>query len=368
MQVPFLDLKAQFESVKSEVMPAVEQVCASQMVCLGPAVENFEQSVAKYCGSKHAIGVSSGSDALLVSLMALEVGAGDEVITTPFTFFATAGAIARVGAKPVFVDIDPGSFNMATRDIASVVTPRTAAIMPVHLYGQICRMEPIIEVAAEYELAIVEDACQSIGAAQKDKKAGTFGQFGCFSFYPTKNLGAFGDAGLIVTDDEGLAKKAKMLRNHGQSSQYDYEFIGGNFRMDGIQGAVLDAKLKHLESWNEKRRANAEIYTEKFSGSPVKPPMVEPGNVHTYHQYTILAPKRDELKDYLNKKGVSSAVFYPKPLHLHKCYDYLEHREGDFPVAEQLSKEVLSLPIAPELSSEQIEYAADKVLEFYSKK
>lgn len=347
-------------------MPAIDEVCQSQFLCLGPAVEKFEKEIADFCHCKFALGVSSGSDALLASLMALDIKTGDEVITTPFTFFATAGAVVRTGAKPVFVDIDPDSFNIDPKKIEEKITPKTKAIIPVHIFGQIAQMKPICEIAARHNLAIIEDACQSIGAVQDGKKAGTFGDFGCFSFYPTKNLGAFGDAGLVTTDNPALYEKLKITRDHGQNPRYYYKFVGGNFRLDGIQGAVLSVKLKYLEKWSEKRRQNAQLYNELLADTPVKTPVVEENNISIFHQYTICAPKRDDLQKHLAENQVSSAVFYPKPLHIQDCFADLDYKQGDFPITEKTCQQVLSLPVYPELKKEQIEFVAEKIKAFYN--
>lgn len=365
MQIPLLDLKAQYATIKDEVLRAIGEVCESQALALGPAVERFEKNVGGYCGSKFAIGVSSGTDALLVSLMALEVGAGDEVITTPFTFFATAGSVARVGAKPVFVDVDPDSFNIDPAAIEERITDRTRAIVPVHLFGQMADMEAILDIAERHNLAVIEDAAQAIGASRSGTMAGNFGVCGCFSFYPTKNLGCFGDGGMVTTDSEEFARKIRILRNHGQDPTYFYKTIGGNFRLDGIQGAVLDVKLKHLDAWNDKRRRNAALYDSLFADSPVKTPKIDSNNVSTYHQYTVTVPDRDNLQKFLAENHVGSAVFYPKPLHLQECFKELGYQPGDLPVAERLCGEVLSLPIYPELSAEQVEHIAGTVLKYY---
>ncbi len=365
MQIPILDLKAQYATIKDEVMRAVTDVCQSQMLCLGPAVEQFEKEIAAYCGAKYAIGVSSGSDALLVSLMALDIKPGDEVITTPFTFFATAGAVRRLGAKPVFVDVDSDTFNIDTAGIEAKITDKTRAIIPVHMFGQVAQMKPITEIAKRHNLAVIEDAAQAIGATQDGKKCGAFGDLGCFSFYPTKNLGAFGDGGLVVTNDEKLAEKVRLLRTHGENPRYFYHVIGGNFRLDAIQGAVLGVKLKYLDKWNEKRRQNAAIYDRIFANTLVKTPKVDSDNVSTYHQYTVKVPERDRLQQFLTENKIGSGVFYPKPLHLQDCFAELGYKDSDFPVAEQLCGEVLSLPIYPELTKEQIEYVAKTILKFY---
>ncbi len=365
MQVPLLDLKAQYAAIKDEVMRAISEVCENQTFALGPAVAEFEERIAAYCNSKHAIGVSSGTDALLVSLMALGIKPGDEVITTPFTFFATAGSIVRLGAKPVFVDVDPSSYNIDPSGIEQKITEKTRAIVPVHLFGQVAQMKPIMEIAQRHNLSVIEDAAQAIGTSQDDIKCGNFGDCGCFSFYPSKNLGGFGDGGLVTTDREDLAEKIKILRDHGQNPRYFYKMIGGNFRLDGIQGAVLTVKLKYLDEWNEKRRQNAAVYDSLFADSPVKVPKIEANNVSIYHQYTVTVPERDKLQKFLAENNIGSAIFYPKPLHLQECFSDLGYRPRDFPIAERLCDEVLSLPIYPELVPDQIEYIAKTVLRFY---
>jgi dTDP-4-amino-4,6-dideoxygalactose transaminase len=367
MRVPILDLKAQYATIRGEVTDAISEVCESQAFALGPAVAEFEKNVAAYCNSKHAIGVSSGTDALLVSLMALGVQPGDEVITTPFSFFATAGCIVRIGARPVFVDVDPGSYNIDPAGIEEKITEKTRAIIPVHLFGQLARMEAITEIAERHNLAVIEDAAQAIGASRDGTFAGNFGDCGCFSFYPTKNLGGFGDGGLVTTNSDSLADDIRTLRDHGQKPRYFYKVIGGNFRLDGIQGAVLNVKLKYLDEWNEKRRQNAAFYDSLFAGSPVGTPAVDSGNVSIYHQYTVTVPERDSLQKYLADNDVGTAVFYPKPLHLQDCFEQLGYKEGDMPVTERLCKEVLSLPVYPELSRDEIEYVAGTVLKFYGK-
>ncbi len=365
MRIPILDLKAQYAAIKDEVMQAISEVCENQAFALGPAVAEFEENVAAYCNSKHAIGVSSGTDALLVSLMALDVKPGDEVITTPFSFFATAGCVVRVGARPVFVDVDPDFFNIDPAGIEEKITGKTRAIIPVHLFGQLAGMKAIMEIAQQKNLAVIEDAAQAIGASRDGIKAGNFGNCGCFSFYPTKNLGGFGDGGLVTTNTDVLADDIRTLRDHGQKPRYFYKVIGGNFRLDGIQGAVLNVKLKYLDDWNEKRGQNAALYDSLFAGSPVRTPAIDPGNVSIYHQYTITVPERDKLQKYLADNDIGSAVFYPKPLHLQDCFKELGCKEGDMPVAERLCKEVLSLPVYPELLPDEVEYVARTVLKFY---
>jgi dTDP-4-amino-4,6-dideoxygalactose transaminase len=365
MQIPILDLKAQYASIKDEVIQAISEVCDNQAFALGPAVAEFEENVAKYCNSKYALGVSSGTDALLVSLMALDIKPSDEVITSPFTFFATAGSIIRLGAKPVFADVDRDSFNIDPSAIEQKITDKTRAIIPVHLFGQIAQMKAITEIANRHNLAVIEDAAQAIGASQNGIKAGNFGDCGCFSFYPTKNLGGFGDGGLVTTNREDLATKIKTLRDHGQNPRYFYKVIGGNFRLDGIQGAVLNVKLRYLDGWNEKRRQNAALYDSLFSDSPVKTPEINANNISIYHQYTITVQDRDKLQQFLAENNIGSAIFYPKPLHLQDCFSNLGYKPGDLPIAEQLCKEVLSLPIYSELDTDQIEYVAKTILKFY---
>ncbi|MHC4488462.1 MAG: DegT/DnrJ/EryC1/StrS family aminotransferase [Planctomycetota bacterium] len=365
MQVPILDLKAQYAAVRNEAMQAISEVCESQYFALGPAVAEFEEKIAAYCASKHAIGVSSGTDALLVSLMALEIEPGDEVITTPFTFFATAGCIARLGAKTVFVDVETDSYNIDAGLIEEKITEKTRAIIPVHLFGQIAQMKVITEIAQRYNLAVIEDAAQAIGAHQDGIKCGNFGDCGCFSFYPTKNLSGFGDGGLVTTNTESLAERIRILRDHGQNPRYFYKAIGGNFRLDSVQAAVLAVKLKYLDGWNEKRRQNAALYDSIFANSPVRTPKIEANNISIYHQYTVTVPERDQLQKFLAENQISSAIFYPKPLHLQDCFKELGYKRGDLPVAERLCSEVLSLPVYPELSPEQIEYVARTALEFY---
>lgn len=364
MQVPVLDLKAQYSETKAEIIAAINEVCESQIFALGPVVAGFEKQIASYCGCKDAVGVSSGTDALLISLMALGIGAGDEVITSAFSFGATAEAIARTGAKPVFVDIDSESFNIDPARVEEKITARTRAIMPVHLFGQVAQMQPIIEIAKRKTIAVVEDACQSVGASQDGVKCGNFGDFGCFSFYPTKNLGGFGDGGLVTTNDETLAATIKMLRDHGQDGRYSYKIIGGNFRLDAIQAAVLQVKLKYLDQWSEKRKQNAGLYDKLLAAGPVETPAVDSNNICTYYLYTIKAERREALRRYLSDNGVGTGVYYPSCLHLQPCYSELGYRKGDCPVAEELCSRVLSLPMYPELSSEQIEYVAEKVVEF----
>ncbi|MCH7918382.1 MAG: DegT/DnrJ/EryC1/StrS family aminotransferase [Planctomycetes bacterium] len=365
MQVPLLDLKSQFATIKDAVMPAIDEVCQSQLVCLGPAVQQFETKIAAYCQCRHAVGVSSGSDALIVALMAIDLQPGDEVITTPFTFFATAAAIVRLGGKPVFVDVDPESYNIDPNLIEERITDKTRAIVPVHLFGQMAPMVEIDAIAQKHGLRVIEDAAQAIGSLQEGSRCGSRCELGCFSFYPTKNLGAFGDGGLVTTNDDALAEKLRILRDHGQNPRYHYQMVGGNFRLDGIQGAVLSVKLDYLDNWSDTRRRHASLYDERLASSCVKTPNIAENNLSAYHQYTIRAPRRDDLQRFLGDHQIETAIFYPKPLHLQSCFSYLDYGPGAFPVTETLCEEVLSLPICPELSEEQIERTAERVLAFY---
>jgi dTDP-4-amino-4,6-dideoxygalactose transaminase len=369
MNVPLLDLKAQFQPIRAEVLAAMQTVCDEQGFVLGPRVVSFEESIAKYIGSRYAIGCASGSDALLLSLMALGVKADDEVITIPFTFFATAGAVSRLGAKPVFVDIQPDSFNIDPKLIEQAMTPRTKAIIPVHLFGQCADMATINEIAKRKNVRVIEDACQAIGAAQQGKRAGVLGDTGCFSFFPTKNLGGFGDGGLITTNDQTLADSMAMLRVHGSQVRYLHEAVGINSRLDALQAAVLQIKLKYLDQWTEGRRRNAERYQELFVRTKqvdrVTLPSTMPGNFHVYNQFTVRVPKRDELRAFLKEKGVGTEVYYPLPMHLQNCYRDLGHQKGAFPQSEQAAEEVMSLPIYPELTEAQQAYVVEMIAEFY---
>ena len=358
MEVPLLDLRAQYAPLREEIRRAIDEVADTQSLVLGPHVEAFEKSLAAYCDTKHAIGVSSGTDALLCALMALDVGPGDEVICPAFTFFATAGSIARVGAKPVFVDIDPRTFNIDVEQAAAAVTSKTKAIIPVDLFGQSCDMAAINAIAAKHNLGVIEDAAQAIGAKHHGRPACSNATLGCLSFYPTKNLGAFGDAGAICCQDAALATKVKKLRVHGSGHTYYHEMIGGMFRIAAIQAAVLGVKLKYLNQWHDARRRHAAIYDRVLAGSDVVTPFIEPGNFSIYNQYVVRLQNRDAVKKELQAAGVGSAVYYPLGLHLQECFAYLGQKAGDFPETEKASAEVLALPVYPELSDEQIEYAA----------
>lgn len=364
MNVPLLDLKAQFATIRAEVLSAVTEVLESQVCIGGPKVAELEQRVAAASGCKHAMGVSSGTDALLCSLMALGIGPGDEVVTTPFTFFATAGCIARVGAKPVFVDIDPCTFNINSASIEAAVTPSTKAIMPVHLFGQMCDMDPIMEIAGRHGLAVIEDAAQSIMATYKGRKAGSIGTVGCFSFFPSKNLGGAGDGGMIVSNDGALSEKIALFRNHGAKPKYFHKHIGGNFRLDPIQAAVLLVKLPHLESWSDARQRNAAYYNKRFESSCVGTPHISPNCMSIYNQYVIRVKDRDGLLTHLKSRGIGTEVYYPQPLHLQECFGSLGYTAGSLRESEGAAKSVLALPIYPELTAEMANYVADSVLEF----
>ena len=367
MKVPLLDLEAQYAGIKEELAEAIEAVIESHAYCNGPAVRILEGRLAEYCGCAAAVAVSSGTDALLCSLMALGVGAGDEVITTPFTFFATAGVVWRLGARCVFVDIEPETFNIDPAGIEPAITERTRAVIPVHLFGQVAEMDPILAVAERHGLAVVEDAAQAIGATYRGRKAGSMGTVGCLSFYPTKNLGAMGDAGMILTQDIELAEKLSALRVHGETRKYFHELVGGNFRMDSIQAAVLTVKLRHLDAWTARRRAIAARYDEMLAGvSEVITPTVRDCCASVYNQYVIRVPRRDELKDFLAGRGVATGIYYPLSLHQQECFRSWGYRPGDFPESERAAAEVLALPVYPELSDEQVAYVAGAIREFFA--
>ena len=420
MEVPFVDLKLQFSDIREEVRKAVDVVFESQQFILGPNVKKLEARIAAYSEVKYAIGVSSGTDALLASLMALDLGPGDGVITSPFTFFATAGVIARLGATPIFIDIDPTTYNIDPEKLRELVETKCdvdqgtgrpverksrvdiKAIIPIHLYGQCADMDPLMEMTQKAHLDIVEDAAQAIGAiyysrgfksrgdapaitarisgenpgtgresARAAYKAGSMGRLGCFSFFPTKNLGGFGDAGMVVTDEEAMAEKIKVLRVHGSQPKYHHHLIGGNFRLDELQAAILNVKFLHLERWTEARRKNAERYGRLFEEmgltEHIQLPIIQEGNRHIFNQYVIRVPQRDRLREFLNAKGVRTEIYYPIPLHLQKCFRYLGYKEGDLPESEKAAKETLALPIYPELSQEQQEYVVEQIRNFHER-
>jgi dTDP-4-amino-4,6-dideoxygalactose transaminase len=358
-----LDLKPQFDSIRDEIRVAIDRVIESQRFILGPEVEGLEREISQYSQCAFGIGVSSGTDALLVALMAIDLKPGDEVITTPYSFFATAGCIARLGATPVFVDIEPNSFNIDPRKIEARITKRTRAILPVHLFGQMADMDAIVEISRRHDLIVVEDAAQAIGAEIRGRRAGAFGLLTCFSFYPTKNLGAFGDAGMVTTNDAAMAERVRRLRNHGFSSRYYNEVLGGNFRLDEIQAAVLRVKFKYLEQWTEGRRRNARQYAELLSGQDgVQLPSERSGYRHIFNQFVIQTNRRDALMGRFKEKGIGSEIYYPLPLHLQKCFRYLGNSDGVFPVSESASRETLALPIYPELRPSDIQFVADTIL------
>jgi dTDP-4-amino-4,6-dideoxygalactose transaminase len=364
MQVPLLDLKAQYAKLRDEVRPAIDEVLDSQICIGGPKVEALEKAVAAYSDCQFAVGASSGTDAILNALMSLGLGTGDEVITTPYTFFATGGCIARLGAKPVFVDIDPRTYNIDPKLVAKAVTKKTKAILPVHLYGQMADLDPILAVAREAKLAVIEDAAQSIGSTYRGKKAGSVGTCGCFSFFPSKNLGGVGDGGMVVTNDPALAERVAVMRNHGSKPKYYHKFIGGNFRLDPLQAAVLLVKLKYLPAWHEGRRKNAAYYDQKFAGQKkVVTPHIESWNYSIYNQYVIRVPNRDAVLAHLKEKKIGSEIYYPLPLHLQECFAYLGYKAGDLPHSEAAAKETLALPIYPELTGEMKDYVVASVLE-----
>jgi dTDP-4-amino-4,6-dideoxygalactose transaminase len=386
LTVPLLDLRAQFAQIRAEVMPIIEQVCASQQFILGPHVKSLEAEIAAYCGASHGIGVSSGTDALLLALMAFGFGPGDEVITSPFTFFATAGAIARLGARPTFCDIDPVTFNLSAAAVESFIDRDCSAVdgtlrnrrtggrirglMPVHLYGQSADMPALMAIARRHRLKVIEDAAQAIGTEAADgRRVGSIGDVGCFSFFPSKNLGAFGDAGLVTTQDADLAEHLAVLRVHGGKPKYFHALIGGNFRIDELQAAVLRVKLKHLDGWSEGRRRNAAIYDAAFAaaglGARLETPAVIAGGRHIFNQYVVRVERRDELKTFLGERGIGSEIYYPVPLHLQACFAYLGHRPGDFPESERAAAQTLALPIYPELAEAQLVHVVESVGEFY---
>jgi dTDP-4-amino-4,6-dideoxygalactose transaminase len=369
VNVPLLDLKAQYRTIKAEVLSVIEAVCDEQGFVLGPRLAEFERATARYIGSRHAVGCASGSDALLLALMAFGVKAGDEVITVPFTFFATAGAVSRLGAKPVFVDVESDSFNIDPRQIERAITPRTRAVIPVHLFGQCADMAAINTIAKPRGLHVIEDACQAIGAAQDGRRAGVLADVGCFSFFPTKNLGGFGDGGLMTAEDDAIADALAMLRVHGSRVRYLHEAVGINSRLDALQAAVLHVKLKYLDQWTEGRRRNAERYRRLFADAQlldrVLLPVTKAGNFHVYNQYTVRVRQRDELRNFLKEKGIGTEVYYPLPMHLQNCYQDLGYQKGSFPVSERAAEEVLSLPIYAELTDDQQAYVVQMIADFY---
>jgi dTDP-4-amino-4,6-dideoxygalactose transaminase len=366
--VPLLDLKAQYVTIREEIRDAIDRVCETQNFIMGPEVKALEQEVSAFCGARYAIGMSSGTDALLAALMAIGIEPGDEVITTPFTFFATVGAIVRLGGRPVFADIDPETFNIDSAQAVSKMTPRTRAIIPVHLFGQCAEMDPLLKAAEEHNVYVIEDAAQAIGSQdEKGRQAGTMGDIGCFSFFPSKNLGAFGDGGMVITDDEKLAGMLNVLRVHGAEPKYYHKIVGGNFRLDALQAAILRVKLKYLGQWNEKRREAASRYRRLFEemGLLDHVSLLKDSPGHIYHQFVARFPDRDRLQVFLRDKGIETAVYYPVPLHLQDCLRELGHRRRDFPLSESAAEESLALPLYPELTHDDQEYVVRKIQEFY---
>lgn len=367
---PFLDLKAQFATIREEVSSAVEQVLESQIFIMGPEVSALEEEIKGQVGCKYVFGCASGSDALLLALMALGVGPGDEVITVPFTFVATAGAIARLHARPVFIDIDPNTYNLDANQLQQAITPRTKAVIPVHLFGLSADMGPILEIANRHGIPVIEDAAQAIGAKYKGKPVGSMGAFGCFSFFPSKNLGGAGDGGLVTTNDADLAGKLKLLRVHGSRNKYEYAIVGVNSRLDALQAAILRVKLRHLDGWTEGRQRNAGEYRALFSKSgltgKVKLPESPTEYTHVYNQFTIRVDRRNELKQHLVDRGIPTEIYYPHPLHLQPAFAGLNYKEGSLPHSESASREVLSLPIYPELHQRQLAEVVDSIRKFFS--
>jgi dTDP-4-amino-4,6-dideoxygalactose transaminase len=372
-----LDLKAQYKTIKDEIRVVLDEICESQYFILGPQVERMEEKIAAYCGVPHAVGVSSGSDALIIALMAASIGPGDTVITTPYTFFATAGAVARVGARPVFVDIDPVTFNIDTGRLGAAVEKMTPAelasvkgVIPVHLYGQCADMDPILALARQHGWVVIEDAAQAIGAEYKGRRAGSIGDYGCFSFFPSKNLGAFGDAGLVTTLTGSHDQRLRMLRMHGMEPKYYHQIIGGNFRIDALQAAVVAVKLGHLDNWTRARRNNAAIYRRLFKAAGLDESIQLPAEVqdrHIYNQFVIRAPRdRDALREYLTRHGIGTEVYYPVPLHLQACFTYLGYKAGDFPESEKAAAQTIALPIYPELAADQLAFVVDRIKAFFS--
>ena len=362
MEVPFLDIKVQYAAIQDEIAAALQEVLDNTSFAGGPQVKRFEENFARFCQCDHAIGVGSGTDALWMALLGLNVGEGDEVITSPGTFIATAEAISFCGATPVFVDIDEQTYNINPSLIESAITPKTRAIIPVHLFGQPADMDPILEIARKHNLVVVEDACQSHGAEYTGRRAGSLADAGCFSFYPGKNLGAYGEAGAVVTNNQELAKKLRMFRDHGQRKKYYHSIVGWNTRMDGFQGAVLDVKLPLLEGWTDARRNNAKLYNELLTDIPeITLPFEADYAKHVYHVYAIRTQNRDTLIENLAEQGITCGIHYPVPLHLQEAYDFLGYDKGDFPVAEKCAREFVSLPMFPELPAESIRYVAEKI-------
>jgi len=368
--VPLLDLRAQYRTIRAEIEDAVRRVFDSQGFILGPEVTGLEEEISSFTGAAHSVGMSSGTDALLAALMILEIGPGDEVVTTPYSFFATGGVISRLGAQPVFVDIDPLTFNMDADQAAAAITERTRAIMPVHLYGRVADMEPAIKAARERGIAIIEDAAQALGALAADgRPAGTIGDIGCFSFFPSKNLGGAGDGGMTVTNDAELARKLRIIRVHGSQPKYYHSVVGGNFRLDALQAAVLRVKLKHLKAWTAARRRNADRYRALMTAAGLQDTVTLPTDVagHCYNQFVVRVPERDRLQAELKNAGIGTEIYYPLPLHLQECFASLGYRAGMMPESERAANETLALPIYPELTEEQSQYVVATMCNFYAR-
>jgi dTDP-4-amino-4,6-dideoxygalactose transaminase len=359
--IPYLDLKAQYQQIQKEIQAAVNKVLESGHYVLGPEVQAFEEAFASYCGTKYAVAVNTGTSALHLALLAAGVGPGDEVITTPLTFVATTASILYIGAKPVFVDIDPKTLNLDASKVITAITPKTKALLPVHLHGKPVEMDPLLDISKKSGIPLIEDAAQAHGAEYRGKRAGSMGLAGCFSFYPGKNLGAYGEGGAVTTNDEALAKKVKVLRDWGAEKRYHHDLAGFNFRMEALQGAILGVKLKHLDKWTEARQALAKRYDEKLKGAPLEIPTMPFGVRHVYHVYPVLVEKRDKLQDHLNAKGIQTNIHYPIPVHLQKAYAHLGHKSGDFPLAEKACSQLLSLPLYPEMTPAQVDEAVAAV-------
>lgn len=368
MKIPMLDLRGQYNAIKARIREKVETIMADQDFILGKEVADLEAAIARYCGTNHAAGVASGTDALILSLKALGIGPGDEVITTPFTFVATAEAVALIGAKPVFVDIDPDTYNLNPCLIEKRITAKTKALLPVHLYGLCADMDPIMAIAKKHSLKVIEDAAQAIGSEYKGRRAGSIGDAGALSFFPSKNLGAFGDGGMIVMNSEKLCKSIKLLRVHGSDKRYYHDIVGYNSRLDNLQAAVLNVKLAHLEGWIEERIKNVEFFNNALRGLPVTAPVVPAGYRHSYHLYVLRVPDKEGLEKHLVDNGIEARTYYPIPLHLQKCFAYLGYKKRDFPETERASREALSIPAYPELTSEQKKYVVDTIRKFFKRR
>jgi dTDP-4-amino-4,6-dideoxygalactose transaminase len=364
MQVPLLDLRAQYADIKNDVDQAIHRVLDSTRFIGGPEVAGLEEEIARYCACPHAIGCASGTDALLLALRALDVGPGDEVVTTAFSFFASAGAVANVGARPVFVDVDPRTFNLDAHRLEAAITPLTKAVVAVHLFGQCCDLTAVQAVCDKHRLYLIEDAAQAIGAEWEGRRAGSVGDVGCFSFFPSKNLGAAGDGGLVTVRDAALGERVRLLREHGAKPKYYHALVGTNSRLDALQAAILRVKLRHLDRWSEKRAKNAALYDQLFEGARLTRPYRDARARHIYNQYVIRVPERDAMRQHLADRGIGTEIYYPVPLHLQQCFSPLGYREGDMPQSEAAANEVLALPIYPELTEEQIRYVATCVRDF----